>query len=93
MKTISVSARSKSIQDLLKKAARSGVILKGPSGQRYVLAPLGNWTAYDVGPSGDFAKEVAATSRHRRLMKDLAAQQNKGPHTSLHDLKKQLGLK
>jgi hypothetical protein len=49
--------------------------------------------AYDIGHSGDFAKEVAVTSRHRRLMKDLASLQNNWPRISLHNVKKQLGLK
>jgi len=93
MKMIIVSPRSKSIRALLKKAARNGLILQTTGGQRYVLAPLGNWMAYDIGHSGDFAKEVAATSRHRRLMKDLASLQNNWPRISLHNVKKQLGLK
>jgi hypothetical protein len=93
MKTISVSSRSKSIQDLLKKARKSGVIIESPAGKRYVLAPLGNWQAYEIGENDDFAQEVEATSRNAKLIKDMASQRAPGPRTSLKDVKKQLGLK
>jgi hypothetical protein len=64
MKTIVVSARSKTLHALLKQARKNGLILQSPEGEHFVLAPIGDWQAFDVGESEDFAEEVKATSRN-----------------------------
>jgi hypothetical protein len=49
MKTIVVSARSKTLHALLKQARKNGLILQSLEGEHFVLAPIGDWQAFDVG--------------------------------------------
>ena len=93
MKTITVSARSKTLNDLLKRAARAGVILQSADGQRFVLASIEGWQGYDVGAGDDFAGEVRRTVRNRKLMKVLADRRRNGKRISLAQVKQELGLK
>lgn len=92
MKTINVSPRAKTLNSLLQKARRNGLILESPEGDRFVLTPLDKWIGFDVGSSGDFAKEVEATGRNRKLMKYLAERRSKNKRTSLARVKEELGI-
>jgi hypothetical protein len=58
MKTIAVSARDKTINDLLKKARRGTIILESANGQRFALTSVNDWEAFDV-PSGSETKLLA----------------------------------
>lgn len=71
MKTITVSARSKTLNELLKMAQRTDLILRSADGAQYVLARVTNTQAFYVGRSDDFDKEIAATRKNKRLMKFL----------------------
>ena len=93
MKTIAVSARSKTLNDLLKKAGRTGLILQSPDGHRFVLASIESWQGYDVGTGDDFAGEVRRTVRNRKLMKVLADRRRNGKRIPLAQVKQELGLK
>jgi hypothetical protein len=93
MKTITVSARSKTLNGLLKQAGRSGLILQSAKGHRFVLASIEGWQSYDVGVGVDFADEVKRTVRNKRLMKTLADRRRGGKRIPLANVKQELGLK
>ena len=94
MKTIAVSARAKTLNELLKKARRGVVVLEAADGQRFALTAVSNWEGFDVGMSNDFADEVERTGSNKKLMKFLAARRKgvKGKGVPLADVKKQLGI-
>ncbi|HEV3007385.1 MAG TPA: hypothetical protein VGX78_23135 [Pirellulales bacterium] len=94
MKTIAISARAKTLNDLLKKARRGTIILKSADGQRYALTSINDWEAFDVGNSDDFAREVERTGKNKRLMKSLAARRKSGKAKGipLVEVKRQMGL-
>ena len=93
MKTITVPAGSKTLNDLLNKAARTGLILQSADGHRFVLASIDGWHGYDVGAAGDFADEVKRTGRNMPLMKALAVRRSAGKPVPLAKVKADLGLK
>ncbi len=93
MKTITVPARSKTLNKLLKKAGRTGLILQSANGHRFVLASIEGWQGYDVGAGDDFADEVKRTVRNKKLMKTLADRRRGGKRIPLAKLKAELGLK
>ena len=93
MKTIAVSARSKTLNDLLKKAGRTGLILQSTDGQRFVLASIEGWLGYEVGAGDNFDGEVRRTVRNTKLMKTLADRRRNGKRIPLGKVKQELGLK
>ena len=94
MKTITISSRARTINDLPKKARRRSVILEAADGQRYVLTAVGNWEGFDVGSSEDFGEEVKRTVQNKRLMGFLVDRRkaSKGKSKSLEEVEKELGL-
>ena len=92
MRTVNVSTRSKVLNELLKKARRTGLILRASDGERFVLAPLQGWEGFDVGADDDFAREVDRTGRNRRLLKRLAERRTNGKRIPLARVKEELGL-
>ena len=95
MKPVTVSARSKTLNNLLKKARRRSVVLESVDGARYVLAPLGEWEAFDVGDSEDFSLEVKRTARNKelmKLMKERREHDKDKPLVSIDVVRKKLGL-
>jgi hypothetical protein len=58
MKTVNVSTKEKTINSLLKKAQRGGLILRSPGGQEFILAEI-----------NDFNREVELTRQNKALMK------------------------
>lgn len=94
MKPIRVSARSRTLNELLKKARRGTVILESADGQRFALSAVTEWVGFDVGDSRSFAEEVERTVKNKKLMKFLAARRKhgKGSGIPLSEVKKQLGI-
>lgn len=94
MKTISISPRAKTVNDLLKQARRHSIILEAADGQRYVLTAMHNWEGFDVGNSADFEEEAKRTVQNKRLMKFLTERRKtaKGQSKSLEEVEKELGL-
>ena len=92
MKTIAVSTRAKTLNNLLKRARRNGVILKTADGERYILTSLGSWQGFEVGASEDFGEEVKRTVRNKKLMKFLAKRRTNGQRIPLAKVKEELGL-
>ena len=93
MRTVTVSPRAKTLNDLLKRAKRRGLILQAADGQRFVLTSLEEWTGFDVGASADFEREAKATTENKALMKHLASRRNAARRIPLAGVKEQLGLK
>ena len=92
MRTVNVSTRSKTLNELLKKARRTGLILKAADGNRFVLAPIEQWEGFDVGAGDDFAHEVDRTGRNRKLLKRLAQRRTNGKRIPLARVKEELGF-
>ena len=93
MKTITVPAQSKALNDLLKKAGRTGLILQSADGHRFVLASIEGWQGYYVGAGDDLADEARRTVRNKKLMKALANRRRNGKRIPLEKVKEELGLK
>ncbi len=94
MKAIPVSARAKTVNELLRKARRGTVILESADGQRFALTSIGDWEGFEVGSGRDFAREVERTGQNKKLLKSLAARRKsaKSRGIPLADVKKHLGL-
>ena len=85
MKTVTVSARARALNDLLKKARRKEVILESSDGQRFVLASIADWEAYEVGDDDDITK-------NKRLMKHLTTRRRNRKGIPLAEVKTRLGF-
>ena len=83
MTTISVPARAKTVNALLKKARRRSLILQSSDGRRFVLAPVEGWEAFEVGE--DF-------TQNKKLMKFLTERRSKGKTIPLEQVKAELGI-
>lgn len=95
MKPIAVSSQSKILNDLLKKAKRGDVLLQSPDGERFVLSRVTHLEAFEVGNSDDFAEEVKATRKNKRLMKYLDARTAKSKGQKkipIAEVRRRLGL-
>jgi hypothetical protein len=92
MKTIVVSPRSKALHALLREARRNGLILQSPEGERFMLTPMGDWQAFHVGDSENFAEEVKATSQNKELMQFLVERRTRGSRISIDKVRERLGL-
>jgi hypothetical protein len=95
MRTVTVSARAKTLNTLLKKARRRNVILESTSGERFVLAPISEWEGFEVGSSEDFGVEVKRTASNKKLARFMAERRarDKGrSRLSIEEVRKELGL-
>ena len=81
MKTVTVSARAKSINALLKQARRENIIIRSPDGREFILAEL-----------DDFNREIELTRKNQRLMKFLDHRARQEKTIPLDDARKQLRL-
>jgi hypothetical protein len=93
--TIAVSAKSKTLNELLKKAKRRDLILQSPDGEKFLLSRIKGARSFYVGSSNDFAQEVETTRKNKRLMKFLderraVAKTKKG--TPLEKVRRELGV-
>jgi hypothetical protein len=81
MKTVTVSARTRTLVNLLKQAQREGLILRSPDGHEFILAEI-----------DDFDREIELTQKNKKLMKllDERGQQTKTRSTA--DVRSRLGL-
>ena len=72
MKTISVSGKSKAVNDLLKLARKGDLILESSDGSRYFVTRIKNARSFQIDYDGDdFAEEIKATRKNKELMKFL----------------------
>ena len=81
MRTVNVSAKEKTINSLLRKAQRGGLILRSSEGQEFILAEI-----------SDFNREIELTRQNKALMRLLDARGKQTNTVKTAELKKQLGL-
>jgi hypothetical protein len=81
MKTVLVTRRSKSINDLLKQARKQNVILRSEDGKEFILAEV-----------DDFDREIELARQNKALMKYLDERGKEKATIPLEDLEKELGL-
>jgi hypothetical protein len=81
MRTVNVSAKEKTINSLLRKAQRGGLILRSSEGQEFILAEI-----------SDFNREIELTRQNKALMKLLDARGKQTKTVKTAELKKQFGL-
>jgi hypothetical protein len=81
MKTIKVSPRARSINELLKKARKQNVILRSPEGEEFILAEI-----------DDFNREIELTRHNQALMKLLDSRRVQRETVSLDQARAILGL-
>jgi hypothetical protein len=84
MTTISVPARAKALNALFKKARRRSLILQASDGHRFMLAPMKEWEAFEVGE--DF-------TQNKKLMKFLTERRTNGKPIPLEVIEAELGLR
>ena len=92
MKTITVPTRAKTLNDVLKKARRNGLILQSANGKRFVLTSIENWKGFNVGAGDDFAEEVKLTTQNKKLMKLLTERRSHAQNIPLTKVKEELDL-
>jgi hypothetical protein len=81
MRKVNVSTKEKTINSLLKKAQKGGLILRSAEGQEFILAEI-----------NDFNREIELTQENKALMKLLDARGKQTKTVKPAGLKKQLGL-
>ena len=81
MKTLKVSTKAKTINSLLKKAQRGGLILRSSEGQEFILAEI-----------DDFKREIELTRQNKALMKLLDSRAKQAKTLKASEVKKQLGM-
>jgi hypothetical protein len=81
MKTVNVSSKAKTVNILLKKAKKEGLILRSADGNEFILAEI-----------DDFNREIELTRRNKELMKLLDARGKQTKTFKAADVKRQLGL-
>jgi len=87
MRTIAIPSTARRLNDLFRKARRKSLILKSHEGDRFVLAPLEGWQAFEVGDD---------ITQNKELMKFLAERSRnakKGRTYSLEEVKAELGIR
>jgi len=81
MKTITVSTRAKTLNMLLKRAQKGGLILRSPEGREFILAEV-----------DDFSREIELTRKNDKLMKLLDERGKQTQTIGLAEVKAQLGI-
>ena len=81
MRTVAVSARSKSINKLLKRARKENIVLRARDGAEFVLAEI-----------HDFGREVELARQNKKLMKFLEVRAKQRKTIPLAEVKAELGL-
>jgi len=81
MKTVFVPKRAKSINELLKQAARQNVILRAEDGKEFILAEM-----------DDFDREIELARQNKALMKYLDERGKEKATIPLEELERELGL-
>ena len=84
MRTIAIPATARRLNDLFKKARRESLILKSHEGDRFILALLEGWEAFEVGE--DF-------TQNKKLMKFLTERRSKGKTIPFEEVKAELGIR
>lgn len=89
---ITVPVEDNKLNELLKQAQQSGLILETANGQRFMLVSLEEWAGFEVGEEEDFEREVELTGQNQELMEFLGKRRSQGKRIPLAQVKEQLGL-
>jgi len=81
MKTVVVSTRSKTVNALLKKAQRGGLILRSFEGHEFILVEI-----------DDFDREIELTRKNKSLMKLLDERGRQTKTIKAADVRAELGV-
>ena len=81
MKTVNVSSKARTVNNLLMKARKEGLILRSSDGNEFILAEI-----------DDFNREIELTRRNKKLMKLLDARGKQTKTFKSADVKRQLGI-
>jgi hypothetical protein len=95
MKTMTVNARSRVLNELLKLAQESDVVLQLADGSQFVLSKIDNAEAFEVGESDELVVEIQHARKNKKLMRFLdqrGGQAKNGKGISLAEVRRQLGL-
>lgn len=82
MKRVTVSSRSKAINDLLKKAQRENLVIRSPEGREFILAELDR-----------FSREIELTRGNKQLMALLDRRARQTETVPLEEARARLGLR
>ena len=85
MKAITIPARARMLNDLLRKARRKEIVLESADGERFVLASIQGWEGFEVGDDEDITK-------NKEFMNHLASRRSGGKRIPLAEVRAQLGL-
>jgi hypothetical protein len=95
MKTMTVNARSRVLNKLLKLAQERDVVLQLADGSQFVLSKIGDAEAFEVGESDELVEEIQHARKNKELMKFLdqrGGQAKNGKRIPLAEARRQLGL-
>jgi hypothetical protein len=95
MKTVTISARSKAVNSLLRMAQESALLLQATDGSQFILTPVTDLQAFYVGESDNLMSEMAIARANQAFMKFLderGRQAQPGKGISLEKVRQQLGL-
>jgi hypothetical protein len=81
MKTVPISARSKKINALLKRARRENIFLRAKDGAEFILAEI-----------HDFNREIELTRQNKKLMKFLETRAKQDRTIPLAKVRAELGF-
>jgi hypothetical protein len=95
MKTVTVNARSRVLNELLKLAQQNDVTLQLADGSQFVLSKIDDAKAFEVGESDELVEEIQHERKNTELMKFLdqrGRQAKDGKGIPLVEVRRQLGL-
>ncbi len=95
MKTVTISSRSKALNEILKLAQKADLIVQSADGTRFFLTRVDDAQTFYVGSDDDFDAEIAAARKNKRFMKFLDERTKKSRNskrTPIEKVREQLGL-
>ena len=95
MRTVTVSSRSKALNEILKLAQKADLIVQSADGTRFFLTRAGNAQTFYVGSDDDFDAEIVAARKNKRFMEFLDERTKKSKNSKripIAEVRKQLGL-
>lgn len=95
MKTVTVSSRSKALNEILKLAQKADLIVQSADGTRFLLTRVDDAQTFYIGSDDDFDAEIAAARKNKKFMKFLDERTKKSRNskrTSIEKVREQLGF-
>jgi hypothetical protein len=95
MKTMTVNTRSRVLNELLKLAQESDVVLQLADGGQFVLSKIGDAEGFEVGNSDELVVEIQHARKNKEFMKfpdQRGGQAKNGKGIPLAEVRRQLDL-